>query len=721
MAACEGAVGKAGDPGKAAGVPPQVTPIGDITLTAGQSAPAIDLSDHFNDPDGAAGATLTYTVASSNAAVASGSVTGGMLTVRASAVAGKAKLTVTATDAQKLTARAVVNVTVTAAPIPNQAPVAVGTIPEVDVQVGASDAVDVAAYFNDPDGDTLSYTAKSSDGDATVSVAGSVVTIVGKVVGGAIITVTASDPGKLSVDQTIEVDVAAAPSKGAAPQPLGSIMAVSLTAGEAGTPIDVSNYFHHPDGATMTYTVSSSAATVATASIPTGTSMLTITGQRPKAQATATVTVTASDPDGQTAKQQISVTVAADDTPVQPKPGEGPTAITLPKDTAEIDVDLYIPAGASSRDYRVVSTNTRHFSVALRTGSTSVWAITARQKTTTPVNAEVQERVSDKMIATIVVTITNRAPAIVSTTLPAIADMTKKDNVKANENGDDRDANPKTKDDTWLDMYAITIDPKRHFADKDADDTLEYKITSSREDVKVSAGASCILTSTRRDCDVTIDVIDDHGEGSFNLEVVASDGEAESKKLAFPVRMRVPLPQLYDVDQARNGFLPVTLGYRKARHKMEFRQYDKPPTEGADDVGLFFIESYVDGLAGTITMPGEIAATGTTDIVVVAQAPDTSIPNPADAPDHQIMLVLDGRAFEKATLSKAADPANPVLAMDVTGAGDGSITFTYYVYDDLDGDTDTGVIDPATGAINTDGASWGHTSATLKITVNEVK
>ena len=90
----------------------------------------------------------------------------------------------------------------------NRAPEAVDSIPRVVTVTGKSVAVDVSDYFSDPDGDTLSYEAVTSDaGVATASVSGSVVTVetVGK--GSATVTVAASDPGGLSAQHDLAVEV----------------------------------------------------------------------------------------------------------------------------------------------------------------------------------------------------------------------------------------------------------------------------------------------------------------------------------------------------------------------------------------------------------------------------------------------------------------------------------------------------------------------------------
>ena len=94
---------------------------------------------------------------------------------------------------------------------PNNAPVAVGTIPVQSLTIGGTVAtVNVSSYFSDPDGDTLTYTAGSNNtAVVTVSTSGSPVTITPIGVGSATITIIASD-GNLTATQTFTVTVTAA-------------------------------------------------------------------------------------------------------------------------------------------------------------------------------------------------------------------------------------------------------------------------------------------------------------------------------------------------------------------------------------------------------------------------------------------------------------------------------------------------------------------------------
>ena len=186
---------------------------------------------------------------------------------------------------------------------PNNAPVAVGTIPAQSLTVGGTVAtVNVSSYFSDPDGDTLIYTAGSNNtAVATVNTSGSPVTITPIGVGSATITVIASD-GNLTATQTFTATVNAA---NRAPVAQGTIPAQSLTVGGTVATVNVSSYFSDPDGDTLTYTAGSNNTAVAT--VNTSGSPVTIT---PIGVGSATITVIASD-GNLTATQTFTATVTA--------------------------------------------------------------------------------------------------------------------------------------------------------------------------------------------------------------------------------------------------------------------------------------------------------------------------------------------------------------------------------------------------------------------------
>ena len=93
-------------------------------------------------------------------------------------------------------------------PPANRPPVAAGTIPAVQMLVSDTVTVNLASYFTDPDNDRLTYTAAVSNSSiATATVAGNFLTVTGLAAGGAVVTVTARDPGGLSAEQQMGVEV----------------------------------------------------------------------------------------------------------------------------------------------------------------------------------------------------------------------------------------------------------------------------------------------------------------------------------------------------------------------------------------------------------------------------------------------------------------------------------------------------------------------------------
>ena len=117
---------------------------------------------------------------------------------------GTDRFAYTVTDGNGGTAEAEVEVVVD--PV-NDAPVPVGAIPEQSLdEGGAAAAFDLTPYFEDPDGDPLTYSASSSDpGVAAVSVAGSTLTVTPVGHGEATVEVTARDLGGLDARQAFGV------------------------------------------------------------------------------------------------------------------------------------------------------------------------------------------------------------------------------------------------------------------------------------------------------------------------------------------------------------------------------------------------------------------------------------------------------------------------------------------------------------------------------------
>lgn len=287
-AACgDGATEPAPSPNRAP-VPSGTIPA--LTVAAGSTA-TVNVASYFSDPDGDA---LVYAATSSNPQTATVAVSGSVVTVTATA-RGETTVTVTASDPGGLSAQATFAVTV-----PNQAPVAVDSVPAQTVFVGDTVQVDMNAYFNDPDGDALVYSASSSNSTVvSTSVAGSVVSISAIGTGTSVITVTATDPDGLAAQHNFEVTV---PNR--APVSVGALPAQTLAVGQT-VAVNVLPHFEDPDNDSLAYTATTTDSTVAVATI--SENVLTVTA---RTRGTVSVTVTATDPGGLSAEQSFEVTVA---------------------------------------------------------------------------------------------------------------------------------------------------------------------------------------------------------------------------------------------------------------------------------------------------------------------------------------------------------------------------------------------------------------------------
>ena len=132
-----------------------------------------------------------------------------------------------------------------------------------------------------------------------MSVAGSTGTITAVTHGTANVTVTATDPGGLSVEQAVGVTV---PNR--APVATDSIPALTVRVGES-VDVDFAGHFSDPDGDELTYSAVSSDAGVVRVSVAGATGTITAV-----TLGTANVAVTATDPGGLSVEQAVRVTVS---------------------------------------------------------------------------------------------------------------------------------------------------------------------------------------------------------------------------------------------------------------------------------------------------------------------------------------------------------------------------------------------------------------------------
>ncbi len=273
--------------------PVAVGAIPDTTLFEGESF-TLNVSEFFDDPDDD---PLAYAALSSSAPVATASVSGATLTSRAVAE-GTARITVTATDPEGLSATQIFGVAVER---PNRAPVVDEEIEDRTLTEGDTIVVDASGTFSDPDGDALVLTAESDDAElAAVAVDGTDVTVAGVAPGSATVSVTATDPEGLSVTDAFDVTVE---RRNRAPVIADTIPDQTLTEGDT-LVLDVADNFEDPDGDPLAYAAEADDTTAIAVAVDGSEVVIAAV-----AAGTATVSVTATDPGRLSVTQEFGATV----------------------------------------------------------------------------------------------------------------------------------------------------------------------------------------------------------------------------------------------------------------------------------------------------------------------------------------------------------------------------------------------------------------------------
>ena len=449
------------------GAPEAEDTISAQTVNKGESS-ELTVSSYFSDPDED---TLEFSVVTSDTAKVTVGVSGAVVTLTGVAK-GEARVTVTASDGN-LTAQQAFTVTV-----PNRAPEAVGTIGAQTVNKGSNAPVTVSGNFRDPDMDSLSYTASSSDtSKVSVSVNGEVVTVAGVAKGSARVTVTASD-GNLTAQQAFTVTV---PNR--APEAVGTIGAQTVNKG-SNAPVTVSGNFRDPDMDGLSYTASSSDTSKVSVSV--NGAVVTVTGV---AKGSATVTVTASD-GNLTAQQGFTVTV----------PNRAPEAVgTIAAQTVNKGSNAPVTVSGNFSDpdmdslsYTVSSSDTSKVSVSV-SGAVVTVAGVAQGRATVTVTASDGSLTAQQGFT---VTVPNRAPV-------KVGDVSAQSVNKKSSKG-------------------VSVSGK--FSDADMD-SLSYTASSSNTSkVSVTVSGS---TVTIRGVSQT--------SSAVTVRVTASDGHGGSAQLSFGV------------------------------------------------------------------------------------------------------------------------------------------------------------------------------------------
>ena len=185
-----------------------VRPANDPPLAGDDAAETVEDTPAFiavlaNDSD-PNGDTLTVVAASAPAhGTAVVADAGAVVYTPAPDYHGSDRFTYTVGDGSGRTAQAAVAVTVL--PV-NDPPAATGSIPDQTLEAGDGPAsLELSPFFDDRDGDPLSYTAVASELAVAVSLTGATLTLTVARPGAATVTVTAQDPGGLTATQVFLV------------------------------------------------------------------------------------------------------------------------------------------------------------------------------------------------------------------------------------------------------------------------------------------------------------------------------------------------------------------------------------------------------------------------------------------------------------------------------------------------------------------------------------
>ena len=262
------------------------------TVTVGEQ---VQIEPCFEDPEMGA---LTLAAVSSNPEVATSEVLRGK--VRIVAVSpGTAVITVTATDPDGLAGELSFE-----ALVPNRAPQLLKGLPPGRIYLPqlAPIRLVLSKYFTDPDGQSLTYGATSSDARlASVAVSADTLAVNGGAPGRVTVTITATDPGGLSATAEMEVTVL----NNQRPVVVRKLQPViSFPAGRGWS---LKPYFSDPDGDILTYSVASSNPSVVEAFLV-GFDSAQIWLSLSNVGA-ATVSVTATDPPGTSVTAEFEVRV----------------------------------------------------------------------------------------------------------------------------------------------------------------------------------------------------------------------------------------------------------------------------------------------------------------------------------------------------------------------------------------------------------------------------
>nr|WP_236587738.1 S-layer homology domain-containing protein [Tumebacillus amylolyticus] len=294
--------------------PVLLSAIPDQVVTLGGTNLPFDLAPYFHDEEQS---VLHYIVASTGPSTCKVSVDANGVVTFTPLKQGKAKITVAVDDfnSQKVNTSfyVTVNLPPTSAAISDQT-ATVGSGPTT---------VDLNALFSDPDNDTLTYEASVADTSvATSGLASGQLSLNPVAAGTTTVTVKAKDGRGGELEKTFQLTVnPAPPAPNQKPVVSSAPSNQTVTVGAADYTLDLSTIFTDPDGDALTFTATSSDASVAT--VTAVGSQLTL---HQLAVGTSTITLTATDSHGEAETATFVVTV----NPAPPAPNQKPMVSSAP-------------------------------------------------------------------------------------------------------------------------------------------------------------------------------------------------------------------------------------------------------------------------------------------------------------------------------------------------------------------------------------------------------
>ena len=385
----------------------------------------------------------------------------------------------------------------------NQAPMQRGTIGPRTLKVGTNIKIELTDYFSDADDGltTLTYTPSvSNSGGAQVNLdlVGTKLTIyAGSTTGTGTVTVKATDKYSASATQSLTVTVEPYYD----PAPVSTILNSTLKVGGTGVGYsgvfvlsDVSSYFVHPDGDTMTYSATLSDTSIGT--VAWSGSTLSITAV---AAGSTTVSLTATDSRDATGTHTFTLTVL---------PNSAPTTVgTIPAQTVSltaaagtVDLGSYFsdPDGNHSLSYSAASSDTSKATASVSGSTLTITAVAAGSATITVTATDTANATATQDIS--VTVIANRAPVRTATIPTQTVSLT---------------------------ASAVTIDLDNYFSDPDGN-PLTYSATvssTSKAAVSVSAATLTITGVATGWTTITVNATDPSNAGAqhtFYINVVSN-------------------------------------------------------------------------------------------------------------------------------------------------------------------------------------------------------